>query len=191
VIAPYYNKPTQEGLYQHFKTAAAAADIPIVLYNVPGRTVSDIEPATVARVARDVPNVVGIKDASADLVRMWRHRTTIERDFSYVSGEDATILGFRAYGGNGCISVTSNVAPRLCALFHAACDAGDYTEAGRLNDLLMPLHGALFIETSPAPVKYALARLGMCDAEMRLPMVPVSADAAAQVDAALAHAELL
>jgi 4-hydroxy-tetrahydrodipicolinate synthase len=188
----YYNKPTQEGLYLHFKAINDAADIPIFIYNVPPRTVVDILPATVARIA-ELKNVAGIKDASANVARMSQHRQLVrKKGFSYLSGEDATALGFNAHGGQGCISVTSNVAPRLCAEFQAACLEGDWKRALELQDVLMPLHEALFVETNPAPVKYAAFRIGMIDSpECRLPLAPVTEATKKLVDAALSQARLI
>ena len=187
----YYNKPTQEGLYLHFKAISDAVDMPIVAYNVPGRTVADILPATLARIA-GLKNVVGVKDASAKVERMSLHRVMIEKPFSYLSGEDATALGFNAHGGNGCISVTSNVAPRLCSEFQTATLEGNWKRALELQDILIPLHDALFVETSPAPVKYAAWRLGLIESpECRLPMAPASEAAKKIVDAALSSAGLL
>ena len=156
----YYNKPTQEGLFQHFKAINDAVDLPIIVYNVPVRTIVDIQAATFARIA-ELKNVVGIKDATANVARMSAHRQLIKKPISYLSGEDGTALGFNAQGGQGCISVTANVAPRLCAEFQNACLAGDYKKALALHDRLMPLHDTLFIETNPAPVKYALWRIGV------------------------------
>lgn len=187
----YYNKPTQEGLYLHFKAISDAVDLPIIVYNVPPRTVVDILPATLARMA-GLKNVVGTKDASAKVERMSQHRLLIKKSFSYLSGEDATALGFNAHGGNGCISVTSNVAPKLCSDFQNACLSGNWKRALELQDVLMPLHDALFVETNPAPVKYAAWRLGLIESpECRLPLAPLMDSTKKAVDAALAHAGLL
>ena len=186
----YYNKPTQEGLYLHFKAISDAVDLPIFAYNVPGRTVVDIQAATMARIA-GLKNVVGTKDATANMARMSQHRQLINEPFSYLSGEDATALGFNAHGGNGCISVTANVAPAQCAAFQAACLKGDYAKALKLHDQLMPLHDALFVETNPAPVKYATSRLGFGSAECRLPMAPLTEATKAIVDAAMVSAGVL
>lgn len=190
VVMPYYNKPTQEGLYQHFKAINDAVDIPIVLYNVPGRTVSDMQVHTMARCAK-LKNVVGVKDATADLSRASLQRAECGEDFVMLSGEDATALGFNAHGGTGCISVTANVAPALCSRMQQACLAGDYAAALKIQDQLMPLHDALFVETSPGPVKYACSRLGFGDGFARLPMVPISDATRKLVDDAMAHAGLL
>ena len=187
----YYNKPTQEGLFLHFKAISDAVDLPIIVYNVPGRAVVDILPATLARMAK-LKNVKGVKDASAKVERMSQHRLLIGTDFSYLTGEDATALGFNAHGGTGAISVTSNVAPRLCSEFQAACLKGDWKRALEIQDLLMPLHDALFVETSPAPVKYAAWRLGMIESQdCRLPLAPLTEATKKVVDAAMAHAGLL
>ncbi len=174
VVVPYYNKPTQEGLYQHFKAIADAVDIPIFVYNVPGRSVANISVETLARLSKDCRNIVGTKDASADLTRPSRQRLMSGEGFIQLSGEDGTALGFNAHGGVGCISVTANVAPRLCAELQEATLAGDYRKALKLQDRLMPLHHAFFIETSPSPVKYAASLLGLCTQEARLPMVGIT-----------------
>ena len=187
----YYNKPTQEGLYLHFKAISEAVDFPIVVYNVPGRTVADILPGTFARIAQ-LKNVVGLKDASAKVDRMSLHRVLAKKPISYLSGEDATALGFNAHGGQGCISVTSNVAPKLCSQFQEATLKGDWKRALELQDLLIPLHDALFVETSPGPIKYACWRIGMIESpETRLPLGPIGEATKKTVDAALEHAGLL
>lgn len=191
VVVPYYNKPTQDGLYAHFKAIADAVDIPIFVYNVPGRSVANISVETLARLARDCKNIVGTKDASADLTRPSRQRLASGEDFIQLSGEDGTALGFNAHGGVGCISVTANVAPRLCSQFQEATLAGDYKTALKLQDRLMPLHHALFVETSPGPVKYAVSLLGLCTDEQRLPMVPVQQSTKVAVREAMVHAGLL
>jgi 4-hydroxy-tetrahydrodipicolinate synthase len=184
VVTPYYNKPTQEGLYQHFKAINDAVDIPIIIYNIPSRSVVDMSVETMKR-CYALRNVVGVKDATANLARTSQQRLAMGRDFVMLSGEDATALGFMAHGGHGCISVVSNVAPRLCADFQEACLAGDFRKALELQDRLMPLHDAMFCESNPGPVKYAAWRLGLCSAETRLPLVPLSEAAKKQVDAAL------
>ncbi|MEY4502020.1 MAG: hypothetical protein RIS52_1910 [Pseudomonadota bacterium] len=191
VVVPYYNKPTQEGLYQHYKAIAEAVDIPIFIYNVPGRSVANISAETVARLSKDFRNIVGTKDATADMTRPSRQRLMSGEGFIQLSGEDGTALGFNAHGGVGCISVTANVAPRLCADFQEATLAGDYRKALKLQDRLMPLHHALFVETSPSPVKYAASLLGLCAAETRLPMVPVTESTKKAVRDAMVHAGLL
>jgi 4-hydroxy-tetrahydrodipicolinate synthase len=188
----YYNKPTQEGLFRHFKAINDAVDIPIVIYNVPPRTVVDIQVATLARCRRELKNVVGVKDATANVARVTQQRLACGEDFVQLSGEDATALGFMAHGGVGCISVTANVAPRLCAEFQSACLKGDWNAALALQDRLMPLHDALFVETNPGPVKYAAWRLGAIGSpECRLPLAPVSEATMKTVDAALAQVGLL
>ncbi len=190
LVTPYYNKPTQEGLYQHFKAVAEAVDLPIFIYNIPSRSVIDMSVETMARLF-EVKNIVGVKDATANLARVSLQRQTLGTDFIQLSGEDATALGFMAHGGHGCISVTSNVAPRLCANFQNACLAGDFKTALAIQDQLMPLHSALFVETNPTPTKYALSLLGKITDEVRLPMVPVSDTTKAVVRSAMVHAGLL
>ena len=172
-VTPYYNKPTQEGLYQHYKAIHDAAEIPIFIYNIPGRSVVDMSVATMARLAK-LPNIVGVKDATADLTRPLRTRVEIGPEFCQLSGEDATVVGFLAQGGHGCITVTGNVAPAQSAQLHAAWQSKDWAAVERLRDQLMPLHHAMFLEASPAPVKYAASLLGLCSEETRLPIVPVT-----------------
>jgi 4-hydroxy-tetrahydrodipicolinate synthase len=172
IVTPYYNKPTQDGLYAHFMTIADAVDLPILIYNIPGRSVIDMSVETMARLAGH-RNIVGVKDATANLARISLQRLAMGPDFCQLSGEDATALGFNAHGGHGCISVTANVAPALCAEFQTACLTGNWARALELQDRLMPLHNALFIESSPGPVKYAASLLGLCRDELRLPLVPV------------------
>ena len=191
VVVPYYNKPIQDGLYAHFKAVAESVKLPILIYNVPSRTVTNISVETIDRLARDCPNIIGIKDATADLTRPSQQRLVTGERFIQVSGEDATALGFNAHGGTGCISVTANVAPRLCAEFQEATLRGDFAAAIRLQDRLMPLHTALFIETSPAPVKYAASLLGLCEFDVRLPLVPPSESTRQRVREAMVHAGLL
>lgn len=190
VVTPYYNKPMQDGLYAHYKAINDAVDIPIVIYNIPGRCVVDMTVETMARLAA-LPNIVGVKDATADLQRPAQTRQAISDDFAQLSGEDPTVVPFLAQGGHGCISVTSNIAPRLCADLHEAWKAGDVPEASRINRRLMPLHQALFLETNPAPVKYAASQLGLCENRLRLPLVPVSAATEARVREAMVHAGLV
>jgi 4-hydroxy-tetrahydrodipicolinate synthase len=190
VVSPYYNKPTQEGLYQHFKAINDAVGIPILMYNIPSRSVIDISVDTMKRLY-ELKNIAGVKDATANMARVSQQRATIGEDFNQLSGEDITALGFMAHGGHGCISVTSNVAPRLCAEFQAACLRGDYRAALKLQDKLAPLHINLFIETSPAPAKYALSLLGKCSNTLRLPMVPATEKAQATVREAMVHAGLI
>ncbi len=185
VVSPYYNKPTQEGVYAHYKTLNEAVQLPIFVYNVPGRTGSDIAPETLGRLAR-LPNIIGIKDASAELDRVPRHTALCGRDFIQLSGEDATAVGFNALGGVGCISVTANVAPRETAQMQAACLAGDYAAARAINDRFARLHRALFLEPNPTPVKYALSRMGLCRDEIRMPLLPAQSEAVRnEIDAAL------
>jgi len=190
VVTPYYNKPTQEGLFQHYKAVNDAADIPIIIYNIPGRSVIDMSVATMAR-CFELKNVVGVKDATANLARASQQRTAMGPEFNMLSGEDATALGFMAHGGHGCISVTSNIAPRLCADFQNACIGGDFRRALALQDRLMPLHEVLFCESNPGPVKYAAWRLGLCGPEVRLPLVPIAESSKTLIDAALAKAGLI
>ena len=190
VVTPYYNKPTQEGLYQHYKALNDAVDIPILIYNIPGRSVVDMSVATMARLFA-LPNIAGVKDATASMVRVSQQRAAMGETFNQLSGEDATALGFMVYGGHGCISVTANVAPKLCAEFQNACLAGDFSRALKLHDLLMPLHEALFVESNPVPVKYAAKLLGFCGAEVRLPLTPLTEASRRTVADALAKAGLI
>ena len=190
VVTPYYNKPTQEGLYQHFKAINDAIGIPIIIYNIPPRSVVDMSVDTMTRLF-ELKNIAGVKDATANVVRVSQQRAAMGEDFNQLSGEDATALGFMAHGGHGCISVTSNVAPRLCAEFQACCLKDDYAGALRLQDKLMPLHTALFIETNPAPAKFALSLLGKCPEAVRLPMVPLADKTRTAVHDAMVHAGLI
>ncbi len=190
VVTPYYNKPTQEGLYQHYKAINDAIGIPIIIYNIPARSVIDMSVDTMKRLF-ELENIAGVKDATANVVRVSQQRAAMGTGFNQLSGEDATALGFMAHGGHGCISVTSNVAPRLCAEFQHACLNGDYATALSLQDKLMPLHSALFIETNPAPAKYALSVLGKCAETVRLPMVPVAEKTKSAVREAMIHAGLI
>jgi 4-hydroxy-tetrahydrodipicolinate synthase len=190
VVTPYYNKPTQEGLYQHFKAINDAIGIPIIIYNIPPRSVIDMSVDTMKRLY-ELRNIAGVKDATANVARVSQQRAALGPDFNQLSGEDATALGFMAHGGHGCISVTSHVAPRLCAEFQGACLRGDYRSALTLQDKLMPLHQNLFIETSPSPAKYALSLLGKCKDTVRLPMVPLSDKSKTAVRDAMVHAGLI
>jgi 4-hydroxy-tetrahydrodipicolinate synthase len=190
VVTPYYNKPTQEGLYQHYKAINDAIGIPIIIYNIPARSVVDMSVDTMRRLF-ELQNIAGVKDATANVIRVSQQRLAMGPSLIQLSGEDASALGFMAHGGHGCISVTSNVAPRLCAEFQGACLKGDYAGALALQDKLMPLHTALFLETNPAPAKYALAVLGKCEETVRLPMVPVSETTRTAVRAAMVHAGLI
>ncbi|SMF78864.1 4-hydroxy-tetrahydrodipicolinate synthase [Allosphingosinicella indica] len=191
LVPPYYNRPNQEGIYRHFEAVAQASALPVLLYNVPARTVTDIQVETAGRIVKDFPNIVGIKDATGMLGRVTAHRAACGPDFIQISGNDDTALGFMAMGGAGCISVTANVAPRLCADFQNACLGGEWAEALRLQDLLYPLHMALFTDASPGPVKYALTRVRKdFPSALRLPMTSAGEASRRAVDAALAHAGL-
>jgi 4-hydroxy-tetrahydrodipicolinate synthase len=190
VVTPYYNRPTQEGLYQHFKAINDAIGIPIFIYNIPGRSVIDMSVETMAR-CFELKNIAGVKDATASMSRVSQQRAALGTDFNQLSGEDATVLGYMAHGGHGCISVTSNVAPRLCSEFHLACQRGDYAAALAVHDKLMPLHVNLFIEQNPSPIKYALSLLGKIDETVRLPMVPVTEPTRVAVRSAMVHAGLI
>src|SRR3974390_1105219 len=190
IVTPYYNKPTQEGLYQHYKAINDAIGIPIIIYNIPARSVIDMSVDTMKRLWA-LKNVAGVKDATANVVRVSQQREAMGPNFNQLSGEDATALGFMAHGGHGCISVTSNVAPRLCSEFQANCLKGDYAAALKIQDKLMPLHTALFIETNPSPAKYALSLLGKCAETVRLPMVTVAEKTRAAVRGAMVHAGLI
>lgn len=190
VICPYYNKPDQAGLEAHFRAINEAASLPIVLYNVPSRTASDLLPETVALLAK-LPNIVGIKDASNDLGRVSLHAAlTRGEQFTQLSGEDPSSLGHRMMGGTGCISVTANIAPELCAQMHAAFDEGDVIKARELDQRLIHLHRAMFFAPSPAPAKYVLAKMGLCEEEVRLPITPPDAATRARIDQALSLAGL-
>jgi 4-hydroxy-tetrahydrodipicolinate synthase len=190
IVTPYYNKPTQEGLYQHYKAVNDAIGIPIVIYNIPGRSIVDMSVDTMARLY-ELKNIAGVKDATANMTRVSQQRAAMGPDFNQLSGEDITALGFMAHGGHGCISVTSNVAPRLCAKFQAACLKGDFAAALKVQDKLTPLHINLFVETSPAPIKYAMSLIGKCANTVRLPMVPASEKAQTAVRQAMVHAGLV
>lgn len=187
VVTPYYNKPTQEGLYQHYKAINDAVNIPIFIYNIPGRSVIDMSVETMARLFK-LSNIVGVKDATGNIARVSEQRAAMGDKFIQLSGEDATALGFNAHGGVGCISVTSNVAPALCAEFQEATLAGDYKRALDLQDRLMPLHETLFVESNPVPTKYALSKLGICSVDVRMPLVGMSDASCKLVDEALAKA---
>ncbi|UWQ63086.1 4-hydroxy-tetrahydrodipicolinate synthase [Leisingera caerulea] len=190
VVTPYYNKPTQRGMVQHFTAAHDCAGIPIIIYNIPGRSVVDMTPATMGELAK-LPRIAGVKDATGDLARVSQQRASCGADFIQLSGEDATALGFNAHGGVGCISVTANVAPKLCAEFQAATLAGDYAKALEYQDKLMPLHEAIFIEPGLAGAKYGLSKLGMCSEEVRSPLTTLEDSTKAAIDAAMVHAGLL
>jgi len=190
IVTPYYNKPTQEGLYQHYKAINDAIGIPIIIYNIPGRSIVDMSVETMARLY-ELKNIAGVKDATANMARVSQQRAAMGPDFNQLSGEDITALGFMVHGGHGCISVTSNVAPRLCAEFQTACLKGDFAGALKLQDKLTPLHINLFVETSPAPIKYAMSLIGKCANTVRLPMVPASEKAQTAVRQAMVHAGLI
>lgn len=190
VVTPYYNRPTQRGLIAHFTALHDCAEIPIVIYNIPGRSVVDMTPATMGALAK-LPRIVGVKDATGDLARVSQQRASCGADFIQLSGEDATALGFNAHGGVGCISVTANVAPRLCAEFQQATLAGDYAKALDYQDRLMPLHEAIFIEPGLVGAKYALSKLGLCSEEVRSPLTGLEDSTKAAIDAAMKHAGLL
>lgn len=186
VVTPYYNKPTQEGLYLHFKAISDSAAIPIIIYNIPGRSIVDMSVETMTRLFK-LPNIAGLKDATANMARVSQQRAALGTEFVQLSGEDATALGFMAHGGQGCISVTANIAPALCSEFQLACLGGNFKRALELQDRLMPLHDALFVESNPGPVKYAAEKVGLCSGETRLPLAPLAASSKAKVDAALAQ----
>jgi 4-hydroxy-tetrahydrodipicolinate synthase len=190
IVTPYYNKPTQAGLYAHFRAIHDASDLPIIIYNIPARSVVDMSIDTMKRLA-ELPRIAGVKDATADLARPLRTKLAIGAGFAQLSGEDITALPFLAQGGHGCISVTSNIAPRLCAEMHRAWQAGNLAEAERINELLGPLHDALFAETSPGPVKYAASLLGLATADLRLPLVQPGEATKGAVQAAMRRAGLL
>jgi 4-hydroxy-tetrahydrodipicolinate synthase len=189
-VTPYYNKPSQEGLYQHYKAINDAVGIPIIIYNIPPRSVIDMSVETMARLF-ELKNIAGVKDATGKIDRVSLQRHAMGPDFIQLSGDDGTALAVMAHGGHGCISVTSNVAPKLLAEFQEACLAGDYAKALVYQDRLMPLHKALFIEPNPAGVKYALSVIGKMTEDMRLPMVKVSEPARAEIHSAMVHAGLI
>jgi 4-hydroxy-tetrahydrodipicolinate synthase len=190
VVTPYYNKPTQAGLIAHFEALANSSDLPIVIYNIPGRSVVDMSPETMGTLAK-LPNIIGVKDATGDLARVCEQRMTCGAGFLQISGEDATAHGFNAQGGVGCISVTANVAPALCAHMQEATLRGDYAAALELQDRLMPLHKAIFTEPGLVGAKYAMSELGLCSDEVRLPLVPLTDGTKKKVHDALRHAGLL
>lgn len=190
VVTPYYNKPTQAGLIAHFTAITEAVDLPIIIYNIPPRSVVDMSPATMGQLAK-LKNIIGVKDATGDLARVSAQRITCGREFIQLSGEDGTAHGFNAQGGVGCISVTANVAPKLCSELQTACLAGDFGKALEIQDRLMPLHQAIFAEPGLCGAKYAMSRLGLCDEELRLPLLPVTPPTRARIDDGLRHAGLL
>ncbi len=190
VVTPYYNKPTQEGMYQHFKAINDAIGIPIIVYNIPGRSIIDLSTDTMKRLW-ELKNIAGVKDATSNLLRITQARIDIGTDFNQLTGDDGTALGFMAHGGHGCISVSSNAAPRQCSQFQHACLRGDFKSAREMHDRLLPLHVNLFVEASPAPIKYALSLLGKCSEEVRLPIVPLSDNARSIVRNSMARAGLI
>lgn len=190
VVTPYYNKPTQAGLIHHFTQLHDGCDLPIIIYNIPGRSVVDMSPATMGVLAR-LPRIIGVKDATGDITRVSKQRDTCGKDFIQLSGEDASALGFNAHGGVGCISVTANVAPKLCAEFQAATLAGDYAKALEYQDRLMPLHEAIFLEPGVAGAKYGLSLLGLCAEEVRSPLVTLTDATKTRIKDAMAFAGLL
>jgi 4-hydroxy-tetrahydrodipicolinate synthase len=189
-VAGYYNRPSQEGLFRHFEAVHAASSLPIIVYNIPPRAIVDILPGTMARIAT-LPRVVGVKDATGDLNRPILEGLLIDKEFSFLSGEDGTAVAYNASGGNGCISVTANVAPALCSQMQAACRNGDFRAAGEIQKRLMPLHQALFAEPSPAGAKYAASLLGLCGEDCRLPIVPLSDGAKSAIREALSNLDLI
>ncbi len=191
IVSPYYNKPTQDGLYKHFSAVADAVSVPVIVYDIPGRSIVQVAEETLARLVADYTNIRGIKDATADVARPTRIRNLLGADFVQLSGEDATALPYLAAGGHGCISVTANVAPKLLSNMHAAWKSGDIVAAQAINERLMPLHDAMFCEASPGPVKYAAELLGICSAETRLPLCEIAPASKARVEAALLGAGLM
>ena len=190
VVTPYYNKPNQEGLYAHYKTIAENSDIPIVIYNIPGRSIIDMSLETMNKLFQ-IKNIIGVKDATSDISRVFKYRSIIGDSFNQLSGEDATTLAYMTYGGHGSISVTSNIAPKLCSEFMNLCLANKFDEASKINDKLMRLHECLFLEPSPGPVKYAAAKLGLMSSELRLPLVEISENTKDRVDEAMKFASLI
>jgi len=190
VVTPYYNKPTQRGLIAHFTALHECCELPIIIYNIPPRSVVDMMPTTMGELAK-LPRIIGVKDATGKLERVSMQRASCGKDFIQISGEDATALGFNAHGGVGCISVTANVAPRLCAEFQEATLAGDYAKALEYQDRLMPLHEAIFIEPGLVGAKYGMSRLGLCSDEVRSPLTGLEDRTKAAIDAAMVHAGLI
>ena len=190
VVTPYYNKPSQEGLLQHFTKIANSVDIPIVIYNIPGRSIVDMNNETMSKLF-EIENVIGVKDATGDIPRVYFTRNEVSNEYNMLSGDDSTTLAFMAYGGHGAISVTSNIAPKLCSDFHNLCMDKNFYDASLINDKLMPLHRALFLESSPGPVKYAASKLNLCLEEVRLPVTTINNDTKKIIDNALRHASLI
>ena len=190
VVTPYYNKPTQKGLYSHFEAISKSTKLPIVIYNIPGRSIVDMSTETMKSLFK-IENIIGVKDATSNIPRVYESKTVIGENFNQLTGDDATTLAFMTYGGHGSISVTSNIAPKLCSQFMQLCLSKDFAEAAKINDKLMPLHHALFVESSPGPVKYAASKLGLCSEEIRLPLTLISDETKVLVDKALKHASLI
>jgi 4-hydroxy-tetrahydrodipicolinate synthase len=190
VVTPYYNKPSQEGLLQHFTEIANSVNIPIVIYNIPGRSVIDMTNETMAKLYK-LKNIVGVKDATGDIPRVYSTKNDVGKDYILLTGDDSTTLAFMTYGGHGAISVTSNIAPQLCSEFQNLCMDKKFYEASIINDQLMPLHRSLFLESSPGPVKYAASVLGLCTEEVRLPVTTISKETKESIDSALRHASLI
>ncbi len=190
IVTPYYNKPTQRGMYEHYESISNSSNIPIIIYNIPGRSVINITNETMKELFK-LKNIVGVKDATADIPRVYDSKIDIGKDFNLLTGDDATCLAFMLYGGHGAISVTANIAPKLCSDFMNFCLEDKFQEAAKINDLLMPLHTALFIESSPGPVKYAANKLGLCSTEIRLPLTEISDETKKKVEQALKHASLI
>lgn len=190
VVTPYYNKPNQEGLYAHYKAIAENSDIPIVIYNIPGRSIVDMNLETMNKLFQ-IKNIIGVKDATSDISRVFKYKSIIGDSFNQLSGEDATTLAYMIYGGHGSISVASNIAPKLCSDFMNLCLAGKFDEASKINDKLMKLHECLFLEPSPGPVKYAAEKLGLMSSELRLPLVEISKNTKDRVDEAMKFASLI
>ena len=190
VVTPYYNKPTQKGLYSHFEAISKSTKLPIIIYNIPGRSIVDMSTETMKSLFK-IENIVGVKDATSNIPRVYESKTVIGENFNQLTGDDATTLAFMTYGGHGSISVTSNIAPKLCSQFMQLCLSEDFAEAAKINDKLMPLHHALFVESSPGPVKYAASKLGLCGEEIRLPLTLISDETKVLVDKALKHASLI
>ncbi|MEE8371121.1 MAG: 4-hydroxy-tetrahydrodipicolinate synthase [Sphingomonadales bacterium] len=188
VVTPYYNKPGPEGLFQHFKAVHDASQLPLIIYNIPGRSGIDMDVPTMARLNTELPNVVGVKDATGDLARVPVQRSTLGKDFCQLSGEDGTAVGFNALGGQGCISVTANIAPSLTSAIQEACLEGDYSMALELQDRVMPLNWAMFVEPNPAPAKFAASLIGICRDEVRLPLTALSREGRTLVASALSQA---
>ena len=190
VVTPYYNKPTQKGLYSHFEAISKSTKLPIIIYNIPGRSIVDMSTETMKSLFK-IENIVGVKDATSNIPRVYESKTVIGENFNQLTGDDATTLAFMTYGGHGSISVTSNIAPKLCSQFMQLCLSKDFAEAAKINDKLMPLHHALFVESSPGPVKYAASKLGLCGEGIRLPLTLISDETKVLVDKALKHASLI